>query len=236
MAPVASAGPRTNRRRAKRERADNRWLADMLSSPNPPMPKDARNMTRSRGAVNRNPSKKRCSGDGRDPTRKIGHLRSEAAVELTYQSCQLRPAGPAPPLRSGPGGTPASWPQTAPASGCRASLPADPALRRDRLGGRIHECEPVGVFHITINGAGDQWDTSTLQGTFQFLANDVGPLYAGHFVEWFGDAINNKNAVSNGVINFVGTSATGSRINLHVEFHFRLSVSGQLTISRVTHC
>lgn len=103
-------------------------------------------------------------------------------------------------------------------------------------GGSLTITIVTGVLHITINGAGDQWDTSTFQGTFQFLANDIGPLYTGHFVEWFGDAINNNNAVSNGVINFVGASATGLHIALHVEFHFRLSVSGQLTMSMVTHC
>jgi hypothetical protein len=93
-----------------------------------------------------------------------------------------------------------------------------------------------GVAHITVNGAGDEWDTSTLEGSFQFLTNDVGPLYTGHFVEWFGDSINNRNAVSNAVINFVGSSASGGQIRLNVELHLRISVSGQLTMTVVTHC
>jgi hypothetical protein len=103
-------------------------------------------------------------------------------------------------------------------------------------GGSLSITVVNGVAHITVNGAGDEWDTTTLEGTFVFVANDVGPTYTGHFVEWFGDSANNKNAVANGVINFIGKSATGALISLHVELHLRVSVAGQLTMTVVTHC
>jgi hypothetical protein len=103
-------------------------------------------------------------------------------------------------------------------------------------GGSLSITVVNGVAHIMVNGAGDEWDTTTLEGTFVFVANDVGPAYTGHFVEWFGDSVNNKNAVANATANFIGKSATGGLISLHIELHFRLSVSGQVTMTFVTHC
>jgi hypothetical protein len=103
-------------------------------------------------------------------------------------------------------------------------------------GGSLTISVATEVFHFTVNGAGDVWDTGTSQGTFSFTAFPDGTVYTGHFAMWFGDAINNQNSVSNGTVNFVGTSATGAHLSLHVELHFRISVDGQVTMSFATHC
>lgn len=93
-----------------------------------------------------------------------------------------------------------------------------------------------GVAHITINKAGDEWDTSTLEGTFTFIADGTGTLYSGHFTEWFGDSFNHKNQVNHATINFVGRSASGARISLHVEIHFSTDANGGMHAFVKTHC
>jgi hypothetical protein len=92
-----------------------------------------------------------------------------------------------------------------------------------------------GVFHVTINKAGDLWDTSTIEGPFTFIA-DTGTVYTGHYTEWFGDSLNNRNAVFTGTLNFIGTSSTGALLNLHLEVHFGVSASGQVNTFMKTHC
>lgn len=88
-----------------------------------------------------------------------------------------------------------------------------------------------GVEHVTLNKAQDFWFTTTFTGTgtatfypASSLANIVtddqgniisadivGPADAtttGKLTDWFGFSGNNKNAVSHGTINFIGTSAS----------------------------
>ena len=91
-----------------------------------------------------------------------------------------------------------------------------------------------GVFHVTINTAGDVWDTSTVEGPFTFVSDD-GTTFTGHYTQWFGDSINNKNAVSHGTLNFVGTSGT-SMLNLHLLIHFSISASGNPNFFMKTNC
>lgn len=93
-----------------------------------------------------------------------------------------------------------------------------------------------GVVHITVNKALDEWDTSTLEGTFDFVAADTQVEYTGHFAQWFGDSLNNQNFVSHATINFVGSSATGSTISLHLVAHFATDANGDLHVFFMTHC
>ena len=87
-----------------------------------------------------------------------------------------------------------------------------------------------GVFHITVNGAGDEWVTSTIEGTFVFTAAPSGTVYTGHFVSWFGGEFNNQNTVLNFTASYVGMSAAGSTISLHFQGHMRISTDGQLSV------
>lgn len=102
-------------------------------------------------------------------------------------------------------------------------------------GGMLTITVQNGVFHVTINTAGDLWDTSTFEGPFTFVSSR-GVTYTGHYTEWFGDSVNNKNAVSTGTLNFVGTNGVGSMLNLHLLFHFAISPDGNPTFFMKTTC
>ena len=102
-------------------------------------------------------------------------------------------------------------------------------------GGLLTATVQNGVFHLTVNTAGDVWDTSTLEGPFVFVGDD-GITVTGHYAEWFGDSINNKNSVSHATLNFVGRSSTGTVLNLHLEFHINVSASGNPNFFARTHC
>ena len=96
-----------------------------------------------------------------------------------------------------------------------------------------------GVFHITINKAGDVWDTGTIEGTFVFVT-DTGVTYTGHFTQWFGDSLNNQNQVSHFTGSFVGTAADGSHLNLHFDFHISTSATpsgpANVVVFSKVHC
>ena len=94
----------------------------------------------------------------------------------------------------------------------------------------------TGVFHITINGAGDLWLTTTVQGTFTFTAAPSGTVYTGHFMQWFGTEANNMNFVTLGNLTYVGTSASGALLNLHLVFHLSISASGQVNFFMNATC
>lgn len=84
-----------------------------------------------------------------------------------------------------------------------------------------------GVFHIIINNAGDEWDTSTMTGPFVLVPNDPSiPTYTGHATMWFGDSFNNQNMVSHFTINAHATAPNAPAIDFHETFHFSISASG----------
>jgi hypothetical protein len=102
-------------------------------------------------------------------------------------------------------------------------------------GGMLAVTVQNGVFHLTVNTAGDFWDTSTVEGPFVFVG-DNGVTVTGHYTEWFGDSSNNHNFVSHATLNFVGRSSTGAVLSLHLEFHIGVSASGNPTFFAKTHC
>jgi hypothetical protein len=102
-------------------------------------------------------------------------------------------------------------------------------------GGVLAVTVETGVFHLTVNTAGDAWDTATLEGPFTFRGTD-GSTVTGHFTEWFGDSFNNQNFVSHATLNFVGMSSTGAVLSLHLEFRIGVSASGNPFFSMNAHC
>jgi hypothetical protein len=102
-------------------------------------------------------------------------------------------------------------------------------------GGLLAITVETGVFHVTVNTAGDFWDTSTFEGPFIFRGTD-GSTVTGHFTEWFGDSSNNRNSVSHATLNFVGRSSTGVVFSLHLEFHMSLSATGEANFFAKAHC
>jgi hypothetical protein len=97
-------------------------------------------------------------------------------------------------------------------------------------GGTLEATIENGVFHITVDAAGDFWITTTIEGTFTFIAAPSGTVYNGNFMNWFGVEANNLNSVDLGNLTFVGTSAPGSTLSLHLVFHISVSATGQLTM------
>lgn len=84
-----------------------------------------------------------------------------------------------------------------------------------------------GVIHITINKAGDVWDTGTMTGPFVLVPDNPSiPTYTGHLTSWFGDSVNNQNAVSHFTINAHGTAPNAPAFDYHETFHFSTSASG----------
>ncbi|HEY7985079.1 MAG TPA: hypothetical protein VID73_12965, partial [Ktedonobacterales bacterium] len=58
-----------------------------------------------------------------------------------------------------------------------------------------------GVFHVTVNRAGDFWVTGTMTGTFLFVPDDASqPTFTGHFTSWFGTSANNHNSVDHFIL------------------------------------
>jgi hypothetical protein len=86
-----------------------------------------------------------------------------------------------------------------------------------------------GVFHVNINGAGDNWTTSTLTGPFT-ITSGATVLATGHLETWFGQENNLTNSVGNAIFNLTGTNlVTGQRIRLHLEEHaFFDPITGQI--------
>jgi hypothetical protein len=84
-----------------------------------------------------------------------------------------------------------------------------------------------GVIHITINKAGDFWDTGTMTGPFVLVPDDPSiPTYTGHLTSWFGDSVNNQNGVTHFTINAHATAPNAPAFDFHETFHFSISASG----------
>ena len=67
------------------------------------------------------------------------------------------------------------------------------------------------------------------------IIGDDGVTITGHYTQWFGDSLNNKNAVSHGTLNFVGTNGT-SVVRLHLLIHFSVSASGNPNVFMKSNC
>jgi len=97
------------------------------------------------------------------------------------------------------------------------------------------------IQHLTVNGAGDGWFTTTFEGTTQLFEGvvidengDVAPvgdlLYTGHLTTWFGSEDNNKNGVFHATLSFHGTTPDGTgSLTLHAAFDVTTNANGTVT-------
>lgn len=87
-----------------------------------------------------------------------------------------------------------------------------------------------GVFHSTVNGAGDFWVTGTMEADVDFVTATA--VYTGHVASWFGESSNNMNDVQHAIFNvqLSNPSATPTALDIHAVFHLSLSANGQLNI------
>jgi hypothetical protein len=85
-----------------------------------------------------------------------------------------------------------------------------------------------GVLHMTVNNAGDFWETGTVEGA----ATAAG--FTGHATAWFGVENNAQNSVNHFIANAVGTLSDGTSLRIHQEGQFTVNANGIPTVSRVT--
>jgi hypothetical protein len=87
------------------------------------------------------------------------------------------------------------------------------------------------VFHITTQADGNAWLTGTGNGEVTFTPNESGGVsYAGHFTQWFGESINNKNVVEHRTGTFALKGTDGSTIHVHMLGHFSTNAKGEVKV------
>lgn len=80
------------------------------------------------------------------------------------------------------------------------------------------------VYHINVDGAGDAWDSGTINGTVAFAPTDSSKASgAGTFTIWFGDSFNAKNMVQ--------TFTASNRLQLSNGQHLTIHGTGHVTFT-----
>jgi len=91
----------------------------------------------------------------------------------------------------------------------------------------------TGVFHVTSFTTGPElWITTTDEGTATFTPDDpTGVVASGHYAEWFGESLNNRNAVATDTSTFRLIGTDGSRTTVHGDDHFTVNANGVVTVT-----
>lgn len=90
------------------------------------------------------------------------------------------------------------------------------------------------VYHITVNGAGDAWDTGTTQGTVTFTPTDPSaPTAAGPFATWFGDELNAQNMVQHFTFDATLHVSNGQTVKAHIQAQMTFTPNGPVVDSFV---
>ena len=97
--------------------------------------------------------------------------------------------------------------------------------------GTLTAIAKTAIFHMTTFTTGpEHWFTGTDEGTVSFTPDDPdGVSASGHYAEWFGEALNNKNLVQHYTSTFRLTGTDGSHIVVHETTHFSLNANGVIT-------
>lgn len=99
--------------------------------------------------------------------------------------------------------------------------------------GTITATAHTGFEHVTYFTTGPElWFTSTAEGLATFTPDDPKGVSAnGHFAEWFGVSINNKNVVQSNTSTFQLQGSDGSHIVVHEVIHVSTNANGVITVS-----
>ena len=91
----------------------------------------------------------------------------------------------------------------------------------------------TAVFHTTSFTTGTGfWLTTTAEGTATFTPNDPnGVTASGHFAEWHGVSINNKNEVEHDTSTFQLKGTDGSHIVVQEVIHYSTNANGLVTVT-----
>lgn len=85
------------------------------------------------------------------------------------------------------------------------------------------------VFHLTVNGASDVWNTGTQNGTVTFTPdNSSAPSGSGSWEAWFGASLNKQNAVLHDTLNTVIHLTTGQTATFHMIDHMNFAGTGTI--------
>jgi hypothetical protein len=85
--------------------------------------------------------------------------------------------------------------------------------------------------HATTQADGNTWVTGTGNGSLTFTpVNPGGVTYSGHFTQWFGESLNNKNKVEHATGTFVLRGTDGSTVHIHMVFHLSTNANGEVTM------
>ena len=91
----------------------------------------------------------------------------------------------------------------------------------------------TAVFHVTSFTTGPEfWLTGTDEGIATFIPDDPhGVSLSGHFAQWFGESLNNRNDVAHftGTFNLRGTD--GSHVVVTETNHVSFNANGVMTVS-----
>jgi hypothetical protein len=110
----------------------------------------------------------------------------------------------------------------------------------------INEDNGNGVFHITVNGAGDFWLTGTYTGDVRLQpaknvvldsqhnlvsweVDSTRPTASGRVADWFGFSENKNNAVQHSAVNAQVTTSAGQSFNFHAVDHIQFDSAGNIT-------
>jgi hypothetical protein len=99
--------------------------------------------------------------------------------------------------------------------------------------GTLSATAHTAIFHTTTFATGPEiWLTTTAEGTATFTPDDPNGVSAsGHFAEWFGVSVNDKNEVQHETSTFQLKGTDGSHIAVHEVVHFSINANGSATVS-----
>ncbi len=91
----------------------------------------------------------------------------------------------------------------------------------------------TAVFHTTSFATGTGfWLTTTAEGTATITPSDPnGVTASGHFAEWHGVSVNNRNVVTTDTSTFHLVGSDGSRVTVHEVVHFSVNANGLVTVT-----
>lgn len=83
------------------------------------------------------------------------------------------------------------------------------------------------IYHINVDGAGDGWDTGTMNTSVSFVPDDSSkPSGSGSSTAWFGDSFNAQNTVQTFTARVAVHFSNGQTAIMHEVGHFALTPGG----------
>lgn len=86
------------------------------------------------------------------------------------------------------------------------------------------------IYHINVDGAGDAWDTGTVNGGISFTPDDASaPSGSGAYANWFGDSFNARNMEQTFTFAASLQLTNGQHVAVHAVGHVTFAASNPIT-------